>query len=779
MEQNTQYCIDIFNESDKETKLKLLRRICRQKDNDILQFLVNCLADRDWVIRKFAAGQIKSYGSEAVSSLSLALSSQSEDIQHWALRILGSLGADGIPAILRSMKNSNDEVRFFACNALGEARIPHGVTALIRALGDKKWRVRKAASDALSKYGEAVVAPVQQVLKTTDDEDIKFWAIKTLGRLGPKAQQFLLDALKKGDRNIRYVIAAALGESGDKRVIRVLIESLADPDWTIRKSSTVALAEIGINAIDMMLETLRGTTNEDIRDGCLRALVKTGNPGLTRLFNEIQKMNENYRYLVRKSIVKIGSTVVEPLMRLFKLNNPDLTAFAASTLGEIRNPRAVPILITGLSNPSWTVRRSCAYALTEIGERGVDKIAVALKSSNDDVRYWITRILESTGEPGIPYLVEALKDENSEIRYFSAKALGGAFDSREVVRALIVCLGDKVWSIRKVASESICRIEDLKITDIIRQIASDNENIKYWIKQILKKIGANHIDAITEAMRKGDPELRLHACQAAGFINSSELIPPLIDSLKDDSEWVRTYAAIALGNTGDKRSIIPLIKSFSDRNSTIHANILSALSRLGKDVFKALVECLESDDSNLRKNAAIAAAEMNEDRVLDQIIILMEDPDEKVRQAAAEALGKFSGFKSRTVLKEALSDQSIQVRFAVIKAIGEMNSKEDALTIIDHVSTERDEREMRTGRRVLAKMAESDPNKFIELFGGDKNAVKTIAYDALVAAGLNALPRLTEVAAESKDETVVFWCKKAIKKINEPKEAMFDFWKHS
>ena len=66
--------------------------------------------------------------------------------------------------------NPNAEIRFFACSAIGNSKVPQGVTPLLRALGDPKWRVRKSASDALVKYGEPVIAPLQQVLNITNDE---------------------------------------------------------------------------------------------------------------------------------------------------------------------------------------------------------------------------------------------------------------------------------------------------------------------------------------------------------------------------------------------------------------------------------------------------------------------------------------------------------------------------------------------------------------------------------------------------------------------------------
>jgi HEAT repeat protein len=190
MEHNSQFYVEAFSSATKQKKLDLLRKISSARDENILPFLVTCLADEFWIVRKTAADVIKEFGEAAVSALSGALNSYNQDVQHWSLQILGEIGNKGLPAILRAMKSNNDEIRYFACTALGNSRIPQGVTVLLRALGDERWRVRKAASDALVKYGEAVIAPLQQVLKITEDEDIRFWTIKLLANSAPRHRGF-------------------------------------------------------------------------------------------------------------------------------------------------------------------------------------------------------------------------------------------------------------------------------------------------------------------------------------------------------------------------------------------------------------------------------------------------------------------------------------------------------------------------------------------------------------------------------------------------------------
>jgi HEAT repeat protein len=502
-------------------------------------------------------------------------------------------------------------------------------------------------------------------------------------------------------------------------------------------------------------------------------LVKAGNRSLQKLFDEIINMDDNYRYLVRKSMVKIGARIVEPLIRLFKLKKPEIKAFAASTLGEIGNPRAVPTLVTGLSDEDWNVRRSCAYALTEIGERGVDKIAEALKSPNEDVRYWVTRILESVGEPGVPYLVKALRDSSKEIRFFSAKALGSALDT-SVTKDLILALSDEVWSVRKAAAESLCKLENLPIDEVMRYLSSDNEDIRYWVSYVIKEVGHEYVNDIIEAMRRGDAELRLFACQAAGMIeNEPELIEALIVSLKDDSEWVRIYSAISLGRTGDERSIVPLIRCFSDRNTEVHRNVVHAFKKMGDKVHKELLKCIESEDPDLRKNSALALGEMHDKSGLDYVIMLLEDPDVSVRAVAAESLGGFPCHKARGVLQHALGDSEIKVRLAAIKAIGNLGTEEDALALMIYGAKQKEGTETKAIHRILGDMAINNPDLFIEMFKNEQLAIRNMAYESLVTAGIEALPRLTIVAAESKDENQVTWCKKAIRQIKRPKESMF------
>ncbi|MBQ2594545.1 MAG: HEAT repeat domain-containing protein, partial [Candidatus Riflebacteria bacterium] len=144
MDNTCQHYINIFPSSSKEKKLELLTKIATYNDLDNLQFLISCLSDEYWPVRKNAADIIRKLGEPVIPALSAALNSYNTDVQHWSIQILGDFGAKGFPAILRATKNPNSDIRFFACAAIGNSRVPQGVTPLLRALGDPKWKVRKS-----------------------------------------------------------------------------------------------------------------------------------------------------------------------------------------------------------------------------------------------------------------------------------------------------------------------------------------------------------------------------------------------------------------------------------------------------------------------------------------------------------------------------------------------------------------------------------------------------------------------------------------------------------
>jgi hypothetical protein len=99
---------------------------------------------------------------------------------------------------------------------------------------------------------------------------------------------------------------------------------------------------------------------------------------------------------------------------------------AATALGQIGDPEAVPHLITALSDSDDSVRQGAATALGRIGDpEAVPHLITALSDSDDSVRQGAATALGRIGDPeAVPHLITALSDSNDSVRQGAATALG-------------------------------------------------------------------------------------------------------------------------------------------------------------------------------------------------------------------------------------------------------------------------------------------------------------------------------------------------------------------
>jgi HEAT repeat protein len=110
---------------------------------------------------------------------------------------------------------------------------------------------------------------------------------------------------------------------------------------------------------------------------------------------------------------------------------------AAAALGEIRDPRAVPLLIAALGDKDWKLRAAAAEALGKIGDpRAAQPLIAILVDSRWDVRSAAEEALEQLDARAVDPLVTALKDGGvlgaSGVRGVAARTLGQIGDLRAV-----------------------------------------------------------------------------------------------------------------------------------------------------------------------------------------------------------------------------------------------------------------------------------------------------------------------------------------------------------
>jgi HEAT repeat protein len=150
-----------------------------------------------------------------------------------------------------------------------------------QGLFDPDPEVRRMAQEAIGKLGPNAGPAVPALIQSLKDKDYleRSRICVTLTSIGKPAVPALLALFKNKDtdRSIRVSLVTAIGSIGSeaKEAIPDLIEALKDPEPSIVRGSSSALANMGQVAIPSLIKALK-EEDETIRAGAAQALGKIG-----------------------------------------------------------------------------------------------------------------------------------------------------------------------------------------------------------------------------------------------------------------------------------------------------------------------------------------------------------------------------------------------------------------------------------------------------------------------------------------------------------------------
>jgi HEAT repeat protein len=233
------------------------------------------------------------------------------ELQKECVEVLDRTGEDGADALIEQINHAqtaSDRQTLF--DVLG--RLPSGVPALTRMLGDSRWFVARNAADLLGEMN-ALDAESQLIalLRHTDDR-VRRSATNALLKLGtPEALKATYSALGDSSPQVRMHAAAAISAKKDSKTAATLIR-----------------------AID-------GEQDGDVQMAMIAALGKIATP------DAVQR-------LVR---------IAEPDGRVFKKKTTNVRVAAVQALGEARTPAAFAALKELVADKDREVRETASRAL--------------------------------------------------------------------------------------------------------------------------------------------------------------------------------------------------------------------------------------------------------------------------------------------------------------------------------------------------------------------------------------------------------------------------------
>jgi len=224
-----------------------------------------------------------------------------------------------------------------------------------------------------------------------------------------------------------------------------------------------------------------------------------------------------------------------------------------STASQLKRPECVRVLLIGLADQSWRVRKTAQEILLEDfspEEYVPGLIKLLCTDDNAGARNAAIETLTALNRRATHYLVEAFSGGNTEVRKFIIDILG-EFRDRRALSVMLQALEDKDENVRASAVEHLGKLKEPSV-----------------------------VDALIGILGRGDLWTAYPAADALGRIGDRKALPALIGALKRKPLREPVLKALAsLGETDTLKHIIPLLKASS---KTVQEETLKAIERFYK-----------------------------------------------------------------------------------------------------------------------------------------------------------------------------------------------------
>jgi HEAT repeat protein len=471
----------------------------------------------------------------------------------------------------------------------------------------------------------------------------------------------LIQALSSPDKDIRRMSAAALGATRDPRAIPGIVKAVSDEDLGVRLEAVKVLARLRDESSTALFTRLVNDPNLDIRMEAITGLGKTHDPAaIPPLLRTLVDPQYGIRELSAQSLDALGWVPAH--------NQDKVMYYIAKRewrqLAGLREDAIKPLL-WALKDPYYVVRQGAASTLGKLKDiRAVRALVVALTDDESIVRMEVASALgEISDKRTIPALVKALDDEYIGVRISAAYALDRMSwkPATETEQILYLIVKERWLDLAKIGKKAAGKLTD--------RLNDSYYHTRNGVAGTLRKLGSLALEPMLEALNRPDPDVRCRALWILGNVGNSRAVIPITLLLQDDDPTCRKEAVAALGEIGDPRAIL-FLKQVIDRQPESTPDVIRAIGKIpGPASIPVLASHIRNSSTDIRL-LVIRALGQNRDRRIPGIVApLMNDSDPEIRAAVATVLSKFPQAEVATLLLLLLPDPHPDVRLAVLKGM--------------------------------------------------------------------------------------------------------------
>ncbi len=319
--------------------------------------------------------------------------------------------------------------------------------------------------------------------------------------------------------------------------------------------------------------------------------------------------------------------------------------------------------------------------------------------------------------------------------------MSGSLD--EEIKELIKALGSKDKDVRWKASEELARLGEEVVRPLIEALERGRDEVRVGAAITLGKIEGVNPEHLIKVLTDKNWEVRWAAATSLGNMKAREAIDVLVKLLKDESWDVRRAAAIALGKIKDPKAVEPLIETLKSE-LLIRFEAARSLIQIGYEAVPELISVLKADnvDIDVKVKAAEALGLIGDERAVESLVKLLNDPNGSVRDAASKALVKIGG---RAIDELITFLRSGNYKLEILKALEANLDKEHLeklFEVLIGLLNDEDEEMRYEAVMLMGKMGDRGIEHLIKALDDESEFVKRGARISLILNGKASLPYL-------------------------------------
>ncbi len=528
------------------------------------------------------------------------------------------------------MTDADAEGRYRALDSLAVS--PATIPALLTALHDDSWRVRRLAADRLGAL-EPTPETIQQLIATLgqrDETGARNAAAAVLAQLGAVVVAPVVQLLHHADPDQRKFAADILGSLRRSEAVAPLVAALQDPDPNVRTAAAEALGNVGGPEARRALEKLLSSRDVLLRVCALEGLSQLRLPVPLPVL--VPMLSDP---LTRRSAWRLLGHVHHPTASMLTVR--------ALAVRESRDAALVSIGASGAALSSET-EAELRIALRPVGDL-IPWLEAGLSAADEELHLGALLVARALGDPRLALAIAASVRGGSDGEVALQTLLRLGLDGAHALLSSIEALADLPAEARAVAADAVVRLAEPPLCA-----------------------------ALISLMDSGDPELAELGARALGRTRTREAIAPLVRSFDDDALAVHAW-----------RSLVHIAQTWPDEVRAALAPLVSGKLRphavrawgeiMGPLAHDVLKRALHDSQESVRAAAAEASLFTPKGTLVVLQAALM-DESALVRRAATRTVGRLPPAEGRLLLGRALKDTDPTVLALACSAAGQLGHRE-------------------------------------------------------------------------------------------------------